>query len=175
MEPPKEEWIGASDLLKRLRSDPEWAAREKARDEHITAERARLRANEQPIVTDLHAIGWAVDGVWDLVNSRESYPEAVPVLVAHLDRPYDWRIREGIIRALTVPEARGDPARRILDEFKRADNENEFVRWALANALTVIADRTMIEEIEALLVAERQENVVRLLRSAVRKARKRDP
>lgn len=58
-------------------------------------------------VADLRAIGWPVSSVWDLVNTRQSYPEAVPVLMAHLDRPYDPRIREGISARLRCPRREG--------------------------------------------------------------------
>lgn len=167
--------IGASDLMRELRSDPIWTAQEKARNEWISTEAARLTENQRPILADLESAGWEVATVWDLVNTSDSYPEAIPILIAHLDKPYDSRIREGIVRGLTVPEARGEPARRILQEFGRSGNDDKHVRWALANALTVVADQSMIAAMEELLIHERDESVRRLLQQAIVKAKKRMP
>jgi HEAT repeat protein len=44
--------------------------------------------------------------VWDLVNTSTPYPQALPILLIHLQRPYDDGIREGIARALAVKGAR---------------------------------------------------------------------
>jgi hypothetical protein len=46
-----------------------------------------------------------VQSAWDLVNTPGSYPKAVPILLAHLPRPYPAAVREGIARALAVREA----------------------------------------------------------------------
>jgi hypothetical protein len=66
---------------------------------------ARLSAEEAPLAADLHAVGLSASSAWDLVNSNEPYSQAVPVLLKHLQRPYSDRIREGIARALAVPQA----------------------------------------------------------------------
>lgn len=76
----------------------------KAREQNRQARSARLRIEERPILADLRAVGWDVGSVWDLVNSRSSYSDAIPVLLKHLMHPYSDRTREGIARALAVPE-----------------------------------------------------------------------
>lgn len=68
------------------------------------AERStRLAAEEVPLAADLHGLGLEASSAWDLVNSKEPYSQAVPVLLKHLQRPYSDRIREGIARALAIP------------------------------------------------------------------------
>ncbi len=90
--------------------------------------------------------------MWDLVNAKRSYPTAIPVLSAYLQRVHHPLLREGIARALTVPEARGIAGRVILSELQRPpDQSPHSVRWVLANALTVVADETMADTIERLI------------------------
>jgi hypothetical protein len=97
----------AQELLAELEADPEWMAGLNARD----AERARRdnewRAAEAPLVAELRDAGFDVKSAWDLVNTPQPYPEALPILLKHLVRPYPDRVREGIARALAV---RGEAA-----------------------------------------------------------------
>ena len=140
-----------AEFLARLHSDPEWVRQNQERERKRQEFSQMLADEERPLLADLAAVGWQVESVWDLVNTAKRYPVAVPVLLEHLQRPYHNRIREGIARALTVPDARGSGAWEILRELKRSHSavEKEF-RWTLINALTVVADRSMFQEIESL-------------------------
>jgi hypothetical protein len=184
----------AGELMNRLQSDPEWvrenARREaefKARVEQLESEMA---PEEKPLLADLASVGIQVETVWDLVNAKWDYPAAIPILAAHLQQVRHPRVREGIARALTVPEARGAAARVILAELQRADNSSSEMqcaigrpseaRWALANALTVVADKSMADAIEALIADDRYADVRERLKTALaklstrRERRKRD-
>lgn len=96
----------AAELMAELAADP-------AHQERVSkaeAERQRrtdaLRAAERPIVDDLNAIGFPIASVWDLVNTAEPYPEALPVLLHHLERGgYPDRVMESLGRALAVKPA----------------------------------------------------------------------
>ena len=148
---------------------PEWVAQNAAREAKRAEAEVRFRIDEEPVIADLAAAGFEVGSVWDLVNTNKSYPAAIPVLLDHLARPYHHRIREGIIRALTVKEARGIAGNDILDALRsEADSEN---RWALANALTVIADKDQAAGIETLLNDPAYEDVSERLGVALTKAR----
>ena len=49
------------------------------------------------------AVGVEIDSVWDLVNTAEPYPAALPVLMEHLERDgYPDRVMESLGRALAV-------------------------------------------------------------------------
>ena len=160
-----------------LRADPEWVRRDAEREAKLKREEAELNAEEQPLVRDLLDAGFIVDSVWDAVNSSQSYAAAIPVLTKHLLLPYHTRIREGIARALTVKEARGAAARVILDELKRRtqpDEQGEF-RWTLANALTVAGDKTMADEIKALLADERYQDIHDWLQRVLNKIKRTKP
>lgn len=141
--------IGAWDLMQQLQADPEWVAQHNAREAKRAEAEARFRIEEEPIIADLAVAGFEVGSVWDLVNTNDRYPSAIPVLLKHLDKPYHVRIREGVIRALTTPDARGLAAEAVLANLSR-ESDGE-IRWALANALTVVADRTNVGAIQALL------------------------
>ena len=161
--------IGAWELMQQLQADPEWVARRDAREAKRAKAEALFKIEEEPIIADLAASGVEVDDVWDLVNTNASYPAAIPVLLDHLRRSYHVRIREGIIRALTVKEAKGLAGDAILNELRReTDSEN---RWVLANALTVVAERKNAAAIEALLADPTYEDVSERLDAAFKKLR----
>jgi len=84
-------------------------------------------ATPQQLLHDLHAAGVEVSDVWDLVNTRRPYPVAIPVLMdwlEHLDERMDsaWegeQLREGLVRALTVREARPTAAPLLVTQMRR--------------------------------------------------------
>ena len=88
-----------------LIESPEYVAAFAREDEELDWREAEYVAAEAPLVAELRAAGLQVESAWDLVNTRASYPEAVPILLAHLPRPYPAAVREGIARALAVPDA----------------------------------------------------------------------
>ncbi|WP_091135151.1 hypothetical protein [Microvirga guangxiensis] len=92
--------------MQQLAADPEWVARHAQMEQLRAATSEDLRHDEAPLIAALHKAGVNVNSVWDLVNMPAPYPFALPVLAAHLDRPYAPRNLEGIARALAVKEAR---------------------------------------------------------------------
>src|SRR5260221_251446 len=95
----------AAELLAELSANPAFLAQQQAREcERLELERV-LREAERPLVHALSEVGVVVNSVWDLVNTAAPYPQAVPILLDHLQCPYPDAVREGIARALAVPEA----------------------------------------------------------------------
>lgn len=138
----KNEPITAAELIAMLRSDPEFVARQ----EHDEAERqkrvAEWRRAEAPLVQELRAAGYAVESAWDLVNTSSSYTGALPILLKHLGRPYPARVREGIARALAVPEARF-AWDRLLELYRHEETRD--AKDGLAVALSVVASDDVID------------------------------
>ena len=166
----------AAEAMAQLQSDPEWVRQHEEREAKWKAKGERLRAEEAPLIVELAQAGYAVKSVWDLVNARWNYPDAIPVLVKHLGLAYDPRIHEGIIRALTVPEARGEPAHVLLHELVYGEYASGAdIRWVLANALTVAADATMTEELRGLVQDPRFEDVRQRLTVAFKRSIRRRP
>lgn len=94
---------------------------------------------------DMRAIGLEVSSPWDLVSSRRSYSQAVPILIDWLERAdaevpagIRERFREGVVRSLAVKEARGVAGPALLREFHRPEVSSLY-RWAVGNSLEVVA------------------------------------
>ena len=115
-------------------------------DPKVRAE-AKLRA-----VKTLRDAGVIVDSVYDLVHTRESYPDAIPVLIWMLDETEDEIQLEGIIRALTVKEARPAAVKRLIRFFIEGP---ESLQWVTGNALSVIADDAVYDELVSLATAKK--------------------
>lgn len=71
-------------------------------EERWKAYEDELRHSEEPLVEALREVGISVNSVWDLVNTREPYPTALPILIRHLTGDYHPKILAGIARALAV-------------------------------------------------------------------------
>lgn len=95
--------MGATEFKAQLEQDEDYQRR---RAEFKAQQEVRvraLRAAERPIVDDLIAAGVDVKSVWDLVNTSEPYPSALPVLMEHLERGgYPERVMESLGSALAV-------------------------------------------------------------------------
>lgn len=111
------------------------------------------------LVAELAAADVQVRDVWDLVNTAERYPAAIPVLLRWLDQvsgmpPNNERekLREGIIRALSVPYARPTAARPLIEQFRTAPGVSGLgMGWVIGSALGVVADHTVADGMIELL------------------------
>ncbi len=167
----------ATELLKQLQSDPDWVRRNREREEAQAARvaklRAELRPEQEPLLQELSAVGWPVTSVWDLVNTKKRYPEAVPILTAYLRCARHPVLREGIARALTVSEARGEPAKILLQELASCIGEATEVPFALANALATAGDSSMIGALLLLRADPKSSALVPVLDLVIQKIEKR--
>lgn len=98
--------VTAAELAAQLGQDTEFQARKAAREADQQDLLQQLRTAERPIVADLRSAGIDVSSVWDLVNTDDAYPEALPVLLKHLEvGGYPDRVMDGLARALAVKPA----------------------------------------------------------------------
>jgi hypothetical protein len=140
---PKRESKTAAELMRELEADPEWVAARDERERQLQHRAQFYARDEAELVSELQAAGCAVESVWDLVNNDPHpvlernftgpYPDAYPVLVHHLRVTHLPRVREGIVRALSVPGI-GEPAKAVLLEEFQAESDSD-LRWVFANAL----------------------------------------
>jgi HEAT repeat protein len=153
----REKPITAEELHRQLESDPEWVAREAAREAEARRGDEAERFETRELISDLAAVGIRVRSIWTLVNTRERYPEAIPVLITHLQRPYCDRTKEGIARALTVTEARGVAAQALIDEFRKlpAPVDINGAKWAMGNALSLVATKEHAQQLVELVCDKR--------------------
>jgi hypothetical protein len=142
----------AVELINELNHDPEFVRRRQEQDNRLRAHKQHFEDAERPLVRALNDVaGVSVKSVWDLVNTRREYRRAIPILVVHLGYEYPHRIREGIARALTVKYAGEDAYAALVREFRKSPNgadAAEFgLKWALGNAVSVVADRSHFDEV----------------------------
>jgi hypothetical protein len=102
------------------------------------------------LVRRLRNVGIDVDDVWDLVDSDEPYPAAVPFLLEalHGSQPADVHFREGVVRALSIKQARPVAAAALIHEMRRQqEHDDVYVLWAFGNALSIVADDDVYDDI----------------------------
>ena len=87
-------------------------------------------------ITDIH----------DLFNHPHDYREAIPLLIEWLQTVEDMTSKKLIARALAVPWARPDAAAAVITEYKKAPTGSR-LKWALGNALSVVATRAHCDEV----------------------------
>lgn len=98
--------MSATEFMAQLEKDKEYQGTKAAFDAELQERASVLQAAERPIVANLRNAGVQVDSVWDLVNTAEPYPAALPVLIGHLERGgYPDRVMESLGRALAVKPA----------------------------------------------------------------------
>lgn len=106
------------------------------------------RAKEHQELTDeLLGVGIKIENIFDLVNTREKYPKAIPFLLKHLQKKYSDDIKEGIIRALTIKEAKGVAVPLLIKEYLKTPKEKEDFRWAIGNAVWATITKNEVEAI----------------------------
>jgi len=142
--------LTASDFLRvKLTEDEKSRLREinKERERHRLEKSARLGIAEEPLVQALNVTGLDINSVWDLVNARERYDAALPVLAEHLQRDYPPEIQEGIARSMAVLQAlpwREDFIRLIRSRPPMAEGKRDGFRDGLALA---IANTTTLDNV----------------------------
>ncbi|MEM9354275.1 MAG: hypothetical protein AAGA92_14810 [Planctomycetota bacterium] len=133
----------AEDFLRELESDPEWVAQRDARERELAERAAVYAADEADLVAEIRAAGFGIGSVWDLVNNAPhsvlerrftaGYSAVYPILIRHLTLSHHERVREGIIRALTVKDGGEELEQALLAQFKKETDDG--LKWVLANAL----------------------------------------
>ncbi|WP_341994653.1 hypothetical protein MRBLWH7_002350 [Microbacterium sp. LWH7-1.2] len=131
-----------------LAEDADYQAMIRQQDDELAA-RARFYSEaERHIVSDLRAAGVHVDSVWDLVNTSDPYPTALPILMHHLlNGPHPDAVTEGLARALAVK-----PAVRWWADLERLylTTSSDRDRDSFAVALAGAADADHLDDLLAL-------------------------
>lgn len=140
--------ITAEELMAKLNADPEFVARRTREDAEMQRLEDEDRRVEAPLVAELRAAGFEVESAWDLVNTPGSYPKAIPILLAHLARPYPAAVREGIARALAVPETKAAGWAVLRRSYRKEQEEQP--KDGLAVAIAAAADEDVIGDVIAL-------------------------
>ena len=137
----------AAEFMADLAQDQNYQQMMEVREKKRIDLERQLYKDEQPLIRDLEAAGIKVTSVWDLVNTTKSYPSAIPILIKHLPKNYNYKSKEGIVRALSVPEAIGKAAGPLIQEYKRTPNEFTSYRWAIGNSVFTTITNSDAEEV----------------------------
>ncbi|HEU4731369.1 MAG TPA: hypothetical protein VFT22_25925 [Kofleriaceae bacterium] len=164
----KKRWMTAKELMDKLNADPEFVASRAKKEAELQERVAEYRRAEAPLVKELRAARFQVESAWDLVNTPGSYPSAIPILLAHLPRPYPAAVREGIARALAVPETKA-MGWDLLVQLYREEPEKR-VKDGIAVALAEAADDEVIGEVISLVRDARHGACRGLLLSALERS-----
>jgi hypothetical protein len=119
-------------------------------EEHARAV-ARNAEVEKPVVNDLRSIGYVIDSLDQLRQSSMRYRTAIPVLLKWLLRISAADVKESIVRTLSVPWARPEAIQPLIDEFRAAPLEDDGLKWAIGNALWVIGDDSVFDQLVELI------------------------
>lgn len=83
---------------------------------------ARYNELERPLLDELAKVGIRVQSVWDLREFDQEYPQAIPVLLVHMNRDYSAFSRSGIIDAICRKWARDQVWKRIIEAYETEPN-----------------------------------------------------
>ncbi|MCB1032594.1 MAG: hypothetical protein KDD47_02020 [Acidobacteria bacterium] len=160
----------AEDSLARLHKDPAWVAQNARKEAAREARVAALRREEVPLVEELRRAGCVVDSTWALVSLKPPCSQALPILMAHLQKPYSKDLREIIARALGMPEAR-TVWEKLIHLYR--EEQQAGVKDGLAASLAKIAEKRHLGDLMELARDPRQGPSRLLLLSVL--DRSRDP
>jgi len=113
--------------------------------------------DDKKITKRLSRIGIEVNSIFDLVNTSQSYSKAIPELVEIVGADFEniW-IREGVVRALAVKEAKGLANGVLLKIYEETSVEFNSFRWAIGNTFSIIMLKKDIPEV--LEIVKNKEN-----------------
>jgi hypothetical protein len=144
----------AAELMAELQKDPDYLARARFREQQQRANTEAYAKAAGPLLTELDQAGFRVGSIGELRQRETPYHAGVPILLRWLPRVDHPPLKEDIVRTLSVPWAGPSAAPALIAEFKRAgtdDPAGTSLRWAIANALAVVADDSVFEEIVRLV------------------------
>ena len=99
----------------------------------------------------LAALPYDVDSLDELRESGMRYVDAIPILVRFFDQVSTKRVKESIVRALSVPWAKPQATEPLLRQFADLplsdDPGDDALRWVIGNAIYAINDPSQSDAI----------------------------
>jgi HEAT repeat protein len=141
----------AEELMDELSRDPEFVKSQRAREGRRKQDSEARQIVLEPLLQELRAGGFLVDSLDELRRSGVPYEGAVSILVSWLPRIETPDGKESVVRSLTVPWAAPVAAKPLVQEFRKASPDQFELKWAIGNALAVVADDESFEEVASLV------------------------
>lgn len=148
--------MSAGELIAKLRNDPAYQEQMRERDLFAQQRQQAYGVAVEPLMGALRIAGCTVQSLEQLrkmgAKGDPSYRTAVPTLIRFLRETLNRTLKEEIVRTLTLPGARPDAAQALIEEFKHSEDASETgLRWTIANALAVVADESVFDDLVNLL------------------------
>lgn len=137
----------AAEFREQLEKDPAYQARQQEAEERRQFRSEDYQRAAAPVLADLKGDGVRLQRIAELRQRRDDYAAAVPVLLRWLPMVKEASVKEDIIRTLSVPWAAPDAIRPLLEEFRKTATLEDRIGWAIGNALEVIADDSVFDEV----------------------------
>jgi HEAT repeat protein len=138
---------------------------------------AQVILEDQVLVEALKEVGVQVTSSQDLINTRVSYSEAIPVLLEFLWKVETYAIKETIVRSLATKGAKGKVEESLLKAFEASLSDESTAartfRWAIANTLDLIGGKADVDDLVRLLQDPRSARARGLLIMAAAKTKDR--
>ena len=141
----------AAELIAELGKNPGFVKQQEEREQQRLREVDELRVAAAPLLKELEELGFKVSAVAELPQKKLSYEKAIPTLLKWLPCGAHPKLKEGIVRALSVPFAKPKAAPVLIEEFRRASTGQQALKWAIGNALEVIADDAVFDDVVSLV------------------------
>ncbi len=142
-----------AELLAELNQNTSYQQQIEDKEREHKLQHELLQEDEEKISIALAKKGISLESIYDLVNTKKPYPDAIPVLVEFLanDELSSNRIIEGVIRALGVKEAIGIANEPLLKLYNRTKDKDTSYLWAIGNTMTVIICEKNIDEVAKII------------------------
>ena len=142
--------ITAGELLSKLEQDPEYQRRQEELKRQQQQNIEEYLTAAAPVLRDLVQAGVHVDRISADQLIEQDYKAAIPILLRWLPRVDNLRIKEAIVRSLSVPWAKPTATPALVDAFRQAPDDPPGLKGALGNALSIVADDSVFQDIVAL-------------------------
>ncbi len=138
-----------------MKTQPEYNACRRELEE-IRQDRVRQHALiARPVIENLKQAGYPVESLDELRTSGAPYKSAIPILLRWLPSISDERVKESVVRTLSVPWAKPAAAMPLIAEFLAAPESAEGLKWAIGNALEVVGDDSVFDRLAELAANSR--------------------
>jgi hypothetical protein len=148
--------VTAEELISELDANPDFRRRRAAAERERAAAAAEFSRCAEPVKAALRAAGLPDAGFGTFVSARGAkyfgepefdHQRAVPILLEWLPRIDDLRVKEAVVRHLSTKYAKPVAAQPLVEEFRRTPTDQEALKWAIGNALDVVADNSVVPEL----------------------------
>jgi HEAT repeat protein len=146
----------AAELMQALQKDPDHQERIALRNRDRRQATADVELNSRPVIVDLRTAGISVTSLDELRTSGQKYDEAVPILISWLKTTEDDKVKEALVRTLSVPWASDEAERPLIDLFLCLDNnKHHALKWATGNALSILSTGRHLDKLIEIVQDER--------------------